>query len=106
MKQEIPPPSARLSMQTKLDQIAHDRDVLSLLRALAALGLREGDRLRHVDTGEIGRLNVAREDDRPRAVVVLSSGSRATFDTTRWLPTDTASNSAPPFAERALGSAT
>jgi len=79
MKQEELPTAGKLSLQSKLDQIARDLEVLALLRQLAAQGLREGDRVRHVATGEAGYLNVTRENDAPRAVVVLSSGSRTTF---------------------------
>lgn len=71
------------TLQTKLDQIARERAVLALLRDLAARGLREGDRLRNADTGEVGQLVVARDDDAPRAVVRLASGAQAAFDA-RW----------------------
>jgi hypothetical protein len=80
MKPEHLPPASSLSLQSKLDLIAHDLDVLALLRWLAAQGLCEGDRVRHTASGEIGYLNVTREDDMPCAVVVLPSGSRAAFD--------------------------
>lgn len=70
-------------MQEKLDLIAHEREVLELLRELAALGFCEGDPVRHIASGEIGRLLVTREETTPRVVVTLTSGSRTTFDS-RW----------------------
>ena len=71
------------TLQTKLDQIARERAVLALLRDLAALGLREGDRVRNAETGEVGQISVTRADDAPRAVVTLPSGAPAAFDG-RW----------------------
>lgn len=68
------------TLQTKLDQIARERAVLALLRELAALGLREGDPVRNVESGEVGRLTVTRADDAPRAVVTLPAGGQAAFD--------------------------
>jgi hypothetical protein len=81
-KHEQAPFADSLSMQSKLDLIAHDLDVLALLRALAAQGLCEGDCVRNAVSGETGHLMVTREEDEPRAVVLLASGSRATFDST------------------------
>lgn len=79
-KHEQPPFADSLTLQGKLDLIAHDLDVLALLRALAAQGLCEGDCVRNAASGAIGHLIVTREEDEPRAVVLLASGSRAAFD--------------------------
>lgn len=68
------------TLQDRLDQIARERAVLALLQDLAARGLREGDPVRHVDTGEVGQLNIARDGGEPRTVVVLRSGASAAFD--------------------------
>lgn len=84
MKQEIPPPGPALTLQHKLDRIAHDRDVLALLRDLAREGLREGDLLRHATSGVIGRLAVARDEDPPRPVVVCAGGTREPYESRAW----------------------
>lgn len=84
MKHEAPPPLPALSLQNKLDQIAHDRDVLFLLRDLARHGLREGDTLHHTASGVVGRLAIAREDEPPRIVVVVDGGTREAFSTGHW----------------------
>ncbi len=55
-----------LSLQEKLDRIAHDRDVLALQRQLAERGLREGDTV-------LPRLRVLAED-----------GTAAEFSPSRW----------------------
>lgn len=85
MKQERPQPAPVLSLQNKLDQIAHDRDVLSLQRALARHRLREGDRVRHADRGNLGLLRIARDEEPPRVTVVLDDGSREDFAASHWL---------------------
>jgi hypothetical protein len=84
MKSELPPPSPALSLQNKLDQIAHDRDVLALLRDLARDGLREGDPVRRAEDGTPGRLAIDRQESPPRVVVATEIGSRLPFDRARW----------------------
>jgi hypothetical protein len=84
VKQESPPNSPALSLQNKLDQISHDRDVLHLMRDLARAGLREGDRVRHVATGSVGRLSIARQDDPPRLLVALDDGGHEAFASDIW----------------------
>lgn len=84
MKSELPPPSPALSLQNKLDQIAHDRDVLALLRDLAREGLREGDPVRRADDGTPGRVTIDRQGSPPRIVVATEIGSRLPFDLARW----------------------
>ncbi len=84
MKSELLPPSPALSLQKKLDQIAHDRDVLALLRDLAREGLREGDPVRRADDGTPGRLAIDRQESPPRIVVATAIGSRLPFDLAHW----------------------
>lgn len=84
MKHELPPPSPALSLQNKLDQIAHDRDVLALLRELARQGLREGDEVRSVAGDRQGRVQVLRHDQPPRAVVQLDGGAYEDYSAERW----------------------
>lgn len=84
MKSELPPPSPALSLQNKLDQIAHDRDVLALLRDLARQGLCEGDPVRRADDGTPGRLTIDRQESPPRIVVATEIGSRLPFDLAHW----------------------
>ncbi|MFO0273588.1 MAG: hypothetical protein ACK53M_05745 [Betaproteobacteria bacterium] len=84
MKQESPPHSPALSLQNKLDQISHDRDVLHLMRDLARSGLREGDLVRHVVNGRVGRLSIARQDDPPRVLVALENGGHEVFASDIW----------------------
>jgi hypothetical protein len=85
MKQEIPPAAPSLTLQNKLDRIAHDRDVLALLRELAREGLREGDLLRHAGSGITGRLAVERDEQPPRPVVVCAGGTREPYCSGDWL---------------------
>jgi hypothetical protein len=84
VKQETPPASPALSLQGKLDQISHDRDVLHLLRELARHGLREGDTVRNTADGSEGRLVISRQDQPPRTLVALVDGSREEFNTYLW----------------------
>jgi hypothetical protein len=83
MKSELPPPAPHLSLQNKLDQIAHDREVLALLRELARHGLREGDTVSRLD-GPTGQIAIDRQDALPRIVVVTPSGDREPFDRVSW----------------------
>jgi hypothetical protein len=84
VKQESPPNSPALSLQNKLDQISHDRDVLHLMRDLARCGLRDGDPVRHVVSGSVGRLTITRQDDPPRVLVALENGSHEAFSLDIW----------------------
>jgi hypothetical protein len=84
MKSELPPLSPALSLQNKLDQIAHDRDVLALLRDLAREGLCEGDPVRRADDGTPGRLTIERQKSPPRVVVATDIGCRLPFDRMHW----------------------
>ena len=81
-----PDPSARpaLSLQDKLDRIAHERDVLSLQRELEQRGLREGDTVLALDGGARGRLRIARDRSPPRLHVLADDGTIAEFSTCRW----------------------
>jgi hypothetical protein len=84
MNSELPPPSTTLSLQSKLDQIAHERDVLALLRELARDGLREGDAVRRIDDGTAGRVAIDRRESPPRIVVATAAGGREPFSAANW----------------------
>ena len=84
MKSEIPPPAPALSLQNKLDRIAHDRDVLALLRELARFGLCEGDAVRDLRNGVRGRVEIERQEDPPRIMVATDDGSREPFSLEHW----------------------
>lgn len=86
MKQEIPPHPPALSLQGKLDRIAHDRDVLSLLRMLATQGLCDGDRVRHRSEPLEGYVTVTRAETLPRVVVVVADGSQHPYSPNQWRP--------------------
>jgi hypothetical protein len=77
-------PSPALSLQQKLDLIALERDVLALRRELAEGGLREGDAVRALDGGALGRLLIARDESPPRLRVVGDDGSVSDFSSARW----------------------
>ena len=83
MNPDLPPPPA-LSLQQKLDRIAHERDVLSLQRELAQDGLREGDPVLALDGGARGRLLIARDEDPPRLRVLAEDGTLSEFSAARW----------------------
>jgi hypothetical protein len=78
MQPDLPPPHA-LSLQEKLDRIAHERDVLALQRELAQGGLREGDPVVALDGGARGRLLIARDHFPPRLRVVADDGTSCDF---------------------------
>lgn len=84
MKSEFPSPAPALSLQNKLDRIAHDRDVLSLLGELARLGLCEGDPVRRTDDGAVGRVAIERQENPPRIVVATDAGDREPFARGLW----------------------
>ena len=73
-----------LSLQEKLDRIAHDRDVLALQRQLAERGLREGDTVLALDGGARGRLLIARDESPPRLCVLAEDGTAAEFSPSSW----------------------
>jgi hypothetical protein len=75
-----------MSLQHKLDRIAHERNVLALLHDLALAGLREGDAVQHAMTGDAGRLRIDREDDPPRVLVVTDKGTSETYSASCWRP--------------------
>lgn len=83
MKSSLPPPRA-LSLQDKLDRIAHERDVLELQRLLANDGLREGDAVRHSDGEATGRLLILRDEQPPQLFVQADDGSRSPYLTGAW----------------------
>jgi hypothetical protein len=84
MKSELPPPAPILSLQNKLDRIAHDRDVLALLRELARQGLCEGDAVRRKDDGIAGRVAIDRSETPPKIVVATDVGSREPYTGSHW----------------------
>jgi hypothetical protein len=84
MNSERPPRSTTLSLQSKLDQIAHEREVLALLRELARDGLREGDAVRRIDDGTAGRVTIERRESPPRIVVATLAGSREPYSVAHW----------------------
>jgi hypothetical protein len=79
------PASPALSLQQKLDRIAHERDVLSLQRELAQAGLREGDRVRAADGSTCGRVMIARDQSPPRLTVACEDGTQGDYSVARWL---------------------
>ncbi len=84
MNSDLPSPAPVLSLQHKLDQIAHDRDVLALLHELARQGLREGDPVRRATDGAPGRLAIDRDESPPRVVVVTDLGDCELFSLLHW----------------------
>lgn len=77
-------PRPALSLQDKLDRIAHERDVLALQQQLAENGLREGDKVLALEGGAHGRLLIAREQSPPRLQVLTDDGTLADFSACRW----------------------
>jgi hypothetical protein len=75
------------SLQAKLDQIAREREVLSVLQSLARLGLREGATVFHTASGATGRIAVRRDDGPAVAVVQIATGAVELFDPQLWRST-------------------
>jgi hypothetical protein len=77
-----------LSLQGKLDRIAHERAVLALARELAGHGLLEGALVRATTDGSElrGRIEIARESSPPRARVRLDDGRLHDYERHRWQP--------------------
>jgi hypothetical protein len=73
-----------LSLQQKLDWIAHERDVLALRRLLAERGLREGDAVCEVGGEARGRLAIARDESPPRIGVRADDGTLREYSPARW----------------------
>jgi hypothetical protein len=82
MPSEPPPPA--LSLQDKLDRIAHERDVLALQRELADGGLREGDTVCAVHGPQRGRLQIARNESPPRLRVIAEDGTQSDYSADLW----------------------
>jgi hypothetical protein len=74
-----------LSLQDKLDQISHERQVLAQLRELARQGLHDGDRVVQGPGKETGRVIVLRSAAEPCCVVELADGRQVPFDSS-WRP--------------------
>ena len=83
MRSDLPTPPV-LSLQQKLDRIAHERDVLALQRDLARDGLREGDPVRALDGNAFGRLLIARDETPPRLRVRAEDGTLTDFSSSGW----------------------
>ena len=79
-----PPTRPALSLQEKLDRIAHERDVLALRRELADSGLREGDTVRAAGGAARGRLLISRDESPPRLRVLADDGTLSDFSAARW----------------------
>jgi hypothetical protein len=75
-----------LSLQEKLDRIAHDRDHLAVLRELARQGMQEGDVVVHLRNGSRGRLIVS--PDQTQALVVRDDGTEMPFNRGEWMRSD------------------
>lgn len=72
------------SLQAKLDQIAREREILSVLQSLARLGFREGDAVVNVSSHQAGRIAVQRGDGPAVAIVRTAAGSIEAFDAALW----------------------
>jgi len=83
MSPDLPTPPV-LTLQEKLDRIAHERDVLALQRDLAREGLREGDPVHSVSGGGAGLLLIARGEHPPRLLVRHSDGSISEYSPACW----------------------
>lgn len=83
MRSPLTPPRA-LTLQDKLDRIAHERDVLELQRRLAYDGLREGDHVRRHDGSASGRLLIDRDERPPRLLVQSDDGIRSDYVGGTW----------------------
>jgi hypothetical protein len=75
-----------LSLQEKLDRIAHERELLALLHDLARQGLHDGDAVVHLRDGSRGRLIVSR--DQTQALVVRDDGTEMPLSRGEWMRSD------------------
>lgn len=73
-----------LSLQAKLDQIAREREILSVLQTLARLGFREGDAVVNVSSHEAGQIAVQRDEGPAVAVVRTAAGLTEAFNADLW----------------------
>jgi hypothetical protein len=80
----VSPPSPPLSLQDKIDLIAHDRKILGVLRELMRHGLHDGDAVQHLTKGIRGRLVVLRSSPEPTPVVMLDDGTQVMFRAADW----------------------
>jgi hypothetical protein len=78
----VTPPT--FSLQDKLDHIARERDLLALQSDLVRDGLREGDTVRRLDGGLVGRLLIVREDRPPRLLVRADDGTMTEYAPGQW----------------------
>jgi hypothetical protein len=81
-KPPVIPPA--LSLQEKLDRIAHEREVLALQSELARDGLREGDTVRRLGGDASGRLTIARDEHPPRLLVRADDGTLIDYSPALW----------------------
>ncbi len=82
MPTDVSPPA--LSLQDKLNRIAHEREVLALARELARHGLRDGDRVVGTDGAGVGQLMISRDEKPPRLLVLADDGTRASYSPALW----------------------
>lgn len=73
-----------LSLQDKLDRIAHERELLALQLELVRDGLREGEAVCRCDGGPSGRLVIARDDHPPRLLVRAEDGTMTEYAPGQW----------------------
>lgn len=84
MDVEVGEMPAGLTLQDKLDRIAHERDVLAVMKDLARYGLREDDAVRHIDGDRVGYLVVNRQAPLPHALVRTTDGKEEPFSPLLW----------------------
>lgn len=78
-----------VSLQSRLDAIAHERAALAIAQQLAAQGLLEGAELHRTGSAPSaiesrGLLEIARDRSPPQAVVRLDDGSAVPYSPERW----------------------
>lgn len=80
-----------VSLQSRLDAIAHDRAVLAVARTLAERGLMEGTHMQRASavghgSDSLGRLEITRDNGVPRAVIRRNDGGIEAFAPEHWVP--------------------